>query len=355
MQTQPGDGVGDATEKRTANVMPPASVYNAIDDLWIVTSYFNPAGYQSRRCNYERFRQPISAGGLHLLTVECAFGDDCFTLPEGRDVIHVRCRDVMWQKERLVNLVIGRLPRACTKVAWVDADTLFAEPGWAVATSRLLDGNAVVQPYDTAWRLSKDWTPTGGDAEATRGFAAAQAADPDSLRSGDYQRHGETGLAWAARRSVLEDGGLYDACIIGGGDHVMAHVMCGDWDSVCIDRLIGLTTPQVEHLRRWGERFSRQVGGAMGVVPGAALHLWHGEWADRRYSARHRELAAFGFDPDRDLRIGASGCWEWASDKPQLHAWAAAYFAARREDGTPGDSDGRIVAAQDVPYVRPGY
>jgi hypothetical protein len=48
---------------------------------------------------------------------------------------------------------------------------------------------------------------------------------------------------------------------------------------------------------------------------------------------RHVELAAFEFDPDRDIRIGHSGALEWNSPKPQLHCWLRDYFARRMEDG----------------------
>lgn len=329
-----GHEVDDATDKTGAvKIVRPAAAYEAVGDLWVVTSYFNPVGYRSRLRNYEVFRDRIVASRLPLLTVECAFGDDAFALPPSPQVVRVRSRHVMWQKECLLNLAISCLPAHCTKVAWVDADTLFENPHWATETSRLLDRYPVVQPFDIAMRLLPGEYAPRADGDVWRGFAAAQSTDSESLRTGDYRRHGETGLAWAAQRAVLDDCGLYDACIIGGGDHVMAHAMCGDWGSVCIDRLIGRHTPQLAHMRRWGERMHARVRGAIAFVPGAALHLWHGEREGRRYSARHRELAEFGFDPERDLRRGESGCWEWASDKPEMHRWAAAYFAGRCEDG----------------------
>lgn len=332
--------MGEATDNtRPVNVVQPAAVYDAVDDLCIVTSYFNPVGYQSRSENYAIFRDRIVASRLPLLTIECAFGDDAFTLPPSPQVMQVRSGAVLWQKERLLNLAISCLPEHYTKVAWVDGDTLFENPRWAVETSRLLDSYPVVQPFQAATRLSPEHTPQAG-AELWCGFAAAQTIDPESLRTGDYHRHGETGLAWAAQRVVLTDCGLYDACIIGGADHVMAHAMCGDWDSVCIDRLIGLHTPQLAHVRRWGECIYARVRGRIGYVDGAAFHLWHGEREARRYTARHRELAAFGFDPDQDIRIGTSGCWEWASDKRAMHGWASEYFAARREDGAAAVPEG---------------
>jgi len=60
---------------------------------------------------------------------------------------------------------------------------------------------------------------------------------------------------------------------------------------------------------------------------------------------RNRVLAAFGFDPARDIRIGPSGCWEWASRKPELHRWAREYFYFRREDGSekPSTASGELT------------
>jgi hypothetical protein len=327
------DEVEDAMETSTVtDLVRPAGIYETADDLWIVTSYFNPAGYQSRRWNYEMFSAPMRASGLRLVTIECAFGSGAFELPAGPDVIQVRAPHAMWQKERLLNLAIARLPAACTKVAWVDCDVLFGNPSWAFEASRLLERCAVVQLFDRAFRLPRGATAGGGDVPAIRGFAEAPVAYRVAPDSEEYRFHGQPGLAWAARRSVLE-AGLYDACIIGGGDHVIAHGIFGESDASCIERLTGGGTGHMAHVHRWATALSQQVRGALGYVPGAVLHLWHGELSDRQYRTRHRELAAFGFDPETDLRLGDAGCWEWASAKPAMHAWVAAYFAARREDG----------------------
>src|SRR5262245_23844676 len=102
-----------------------ADSYLPADDLWIVTAYFNANGYRTKRQNYERFRERIERGGLHFLTVECAFGDQPFELEPSSQVLQVRGQDVMWQKERLLNTAIKSLPQQCRKVAWLDADILF--------------------------------------------------------------------------------------------------------------------------------------------------------------------------------------------------------------------------------------
>jgi hypothetical protein len=61
--------------------------------------------------------------------------------------------------------------------------------------------------------------------------------------------------------------------------------------------------------------------------------LWHGTIENRRYAQRNKELYRLGFDPKNDIRISSTGAWEWASEKPELHAWARRYFVERDEDG----------------------
>jgi len=321
-----------------ASDLRPAAVYDLAPDLWLVTAYFNPLGYVSRRRNYDLFREPIVRGGLNLVTIECAFGDDDFTLPPSPDVLPVRANDLLWQKERMLNLAVACLPPECAKVVWLDADLLFENPAWAVETSRALERHRVVQPFEVCIRMPARTMDYSGGGVVTRSFGAlcGDATPRRTLPAGGslggaMDEHGYTGFAWAARREVLARG-LYDACIIGGGDHAIAHAMRGDLTSPCIDVTFPTGTAHRRHFLNWAENFHPAVAGDIGCVAGTVLHLWHGARIHRRYTVRHKELARFDFDPATDLRIGEGGCWQWASAKPELHEWAAAYFAGRMED-----------------------
>lgn len=320
------------------NTLPPvepAPSYQPAFDLALVTCYFNSNGFQTKRRNFEHFAKPIRAAGMRLLVIECAFGDADFELPKSAEVVQLRARDVLWQKERLLNLAIARLPRSCTKVAWLDADVLFEHPNWACDASRLLDRHPVVQLFDRAIRLPLGHAAYIGEGDAWPGFAAVAAKDPQAMTFGDFAQHGHTGFAWAARRDLLNKHGLYDACVAGSGDHMMAHAFCGDWSSRCIDRIIGANNRHRDYFVRWCERVYCDVRASVGFVPGTLLHLWHGELADRRYVHRNRELAEMGFNPAADLRAAPSGCWEWSSPDGRLATWAKAYFSQRFEDGRP--------------------
>jgi hypothetical protein len=104
--------------------------------LWAVTSYFNPVGYRRRRENYRTFRERLAAP---LATVELSFNGRFELEPQDAEIlIQIRGRDVMWQKERLLNVAVKALPACCTQVAILDCDVVFLRPDWMEALSRRL-------------------------------------------------------------------------------------------------------------------------------------------------------------------------------------------------------------------------
>ncbi len=310
----------------------PARTYKYVDDVWIIASYFNFNSYESKQQNLSVFLKSLDQSGLNYLLVECAFKAEPFVLPRSLHTIHVRCHSVMWQKERLLNLAISRLPKSCTKVVWLDADILFQNPDWVKETSRLLDKHPVVQPYEKVIRLFRGTQNYTGKGDAYVSFASVLALRPGFFLSGNFDAHGHTGFAWAARRELLEKYSLYDYSISGGGDHLMAHGFCGDRSSPCVQRMVGRNTPYADSFSRWTKRVYGAVESDIGCVPGTILHLWHGQWVNRRYSERARELLKLNYDPSKDLRLGRNNVWEWTNKNRPLQAWASEYFTLRKED-----------------------
>jgi hypothetical protein len=298
----------------------------------VITCYFNPEGYRSKLRNYCLFRESLRVSGIPCLTIECLFPGRSSELP-GCDVYTVMARDTMWQKERLLNLATARLPESWRTVAWLDCDVLFENRNWAMDAVEQLDHHAAVQLFSEVVRLPKgeSWGRRG--EERWDAFAAIAKTHPNQLLWANFARHGHTGFAWAAHRDLLTRHGLYDGCITGSGDHMMAHAFAGDWTGDCIDRILGANHAHQTHFRNWAQGVYSSVRARVSYVPGALFHLWHGDYADRQYDMRNRELAFFNFDPGTDLRIGDGGCWEWATDDPTLRAWGTDYFVSRREDG----------------------
>ena len=313
------------------------------DRLWAITSYYNPVGYRMRRENYRRFRDSL---GVPLVAVELAYRDD-FELEDGdADIlIRLRGRDVMWQKERLLNVALKAVPSGCRKVAWVDADVIFARDDWAAAASDLLDRWPMVQLFEHVHYMPCGLSPerfAPDRAELNRQSvtsAAVGAADPGATLNAEspfFVGAYATGMAWAARRDLLDVHGFYDRCIVGSGDRAMVAAAWGAFDHVLTRFAMG--EAYARHFLAWAKRFRDDVGGRIAPLDGDVFHLWHGALGKRANSARHRELSSFGYDPFSDLALTPEGPWQWNSDKPAMHAYLRSYFASRQEDGAPASA-----------------
>ncbi len=336
------------SSKARPTIIRPAMRYTAPKDLWVVSTYFDSEGYSSKLRALRAYMATMERSGIPLLLVEGAFGKRPFLLPESDRVLHVRCPSILWQKERLLNIAIDHLPPSCMKVAWLDTDVFFENADWAVETASLLDEHPVVQPFDVALWLPKGTTAFRGKGLAWSGFAAASQRHPGLFLSGDFDRHGHSGYAWAARRELIAKHGLYDRSIVGSGDHLMAHVMMGDLWSPCVTNSVGAETAFRASLEDWGRPFHEDVRSDVGFISGALLHRWHGDRKKRRYYKRMVGLLARQYDPSLDVREAPSGALEWTEHGAALGRWMKDYFSGRKEDAKPGPAEkvlpGRIEA-----------
>lgn len=306
-----------------------------MSSFWAITSYFNPAGYRRRLRNYKIFRERLDVA---LVTVELSQSATFELAPGDADIlIQIRGGDVMWQKERLLNVALAHLPDECAYVAWIDCDLLFAREDWVSAAIRELEGTNLCQLYETACHLRPD-TPAGviGREFASvrehsigyatkRGLTTSAAATTDGV-PGTFKR----GLAWCARRELLNAHGFYDRSIIGNGDRLLAFAATGQLEDVIANLL--MSPAHAEDYRRWAAGF-RSDAGRLGCIGGDIFHLWHGDLRRRRYTARHQILRDFDYDPSADIALDGAGAWRWNSPKFEMHRRVSEYFNERREDG----------------------
>jgi hypothetical protein len=310
----------------------PAKRYARADDLWIIASYYNSNNYATKPQNFDKFIESIERSELNYLVVECVFGKQPFSLRKSPNILRVRTADVMWQKERLLNIALQNLPRRCKKIAWVDCDVLFENADWAREASARLEHSKVVQPFKEAIRLPKGVGEYDGAGERYFSFGYVLKNNPYIVSEGKFELHGHTGFAWAARRSIFAEHGFYDACIAGSGDHLMAHSFVGDWSTQCAGRIFGNNQHFRRHYVDWSERIYPSIRSELSYVDGALLHLWHGEVENRKYAIREKTLEKHLFNPAADLRLNEIGCWEWDHNNQELKEWAKEYFVLRRED-----------------------
>lgn len=311
---------------------------NANDCLWAITCYYNPLEYRRRLANYRAFRSRLA---VPLIALELAGGHDWHLRPDDADVlIQLRGDDTIWQKERLLNIALEQISSKCQYVAWLDCDVVFPSDRWIARTCELLERHKLVQLFEDVYDLPADCEPDDGGLESSR-FAAHSIAckvargtvhDDDFRTAGSrYLRGTACGVAWAGHREVLQRHGLYDACILGGGDRAIVCAAYGRFD----DGITALkfNSKRGEHYRHWARPFYETVAGNVGYVDETVYHLWHGKYDDRGPGTRELKFAKFAFDPFRDVELDQSRCWRWNSEKPDMHAFVKGYFQSRKEDG----------------------
>jgi hypothetical protein len=317
---------------------PPRNLTQLPGTLWAIAAWFNPVGYQIKRDNFRIFRTRLRSQGVPLMVVELAIGTAPFELDhdDADHLVQLRGAEILWHKERLINLGLKQLSPSCDKVVWLDADVLFERDDWPTATSRLLEEYVVVQPFSMSVRLKRgetwmhntDYLPVGSSEHEVLHSLAFGVSVKGYTALSRYLVAGHSGYAWAARRSLLDQHGLYDANIFGNGDLNMAHAMFGPHHI----REGHLSSRAGEHIRAWAQRFHADVDSSVGFLDGWVQHLWHGDKANRRYETRLEHLPEVDFDPASDLTIEPSGVYRFARSGP-LAEWSRAYFRDRREDG----------------------
>lgn len=317
-----------------------------VERMCVITCFYNPARYSNRLPLYRKFRTHLRPD-LLLVTVECATGDAPFELDDRDADIVIRVRgDVMWQKERLLNLALGLTPKSYDIVAWFDCDVVMESLDWPDAVFRTLETNDIVQLFShVSWR---------GPCEAD---AAAYDLGPEVAKwtsvmfehctgnlgdkfyeawtkPGNIEQPIADGYAWAARREVLDRFGFYDGCIIGAGTRPFALVAMGRADA--LKRTPWMNERQLNHLSRWVDSTTNTPQLRSTFLPGVVNHLWHGPVAARQYATREWESKASGFDPATDIVVNDSGAWVWAARRDYLSVLVYEFFRTRSEGSVPG-------------------
>lgn len=310
--------------------------------IWGITTFFNPADYVNKLENYKKFRRSLKQQGLKLLTIELAFFNKEFKLTKNDADILIQVRgdekNIIWQKEALLNLGIKKLPDGCDKIVWLDCDIIFENDNWIKETSESLEKYKIIQPFSWSFRLVKNNKRKSfketklGEKNGERLYGVVYGAltkGKNVLHWGYYEDHGHTGFAWAARKEIFDKIGFYDRALLYSGDLLMA---------------MGFYGVKAFHMRMnenlyndyaiWADKIEKNIAGSISCTPGNVLHLWHGSFSNKCYHHGYYDiLVKNNFDPRKDIKKNEKGILEWSSGKPRLHKCVREYFFIRREEG----------------------
>lgn len=331
-------------------------------DFWAITAYFNPARWATRLANYRLFRQALN---IPLITVEWS-PDGSFQLKKDDAdlLVQVQGGDLMWQKERLLHQAFNLLPQNAKYVAWLDCDLIFADEGWVDEAREALDHALVVQPYRDVIYLDNPASHLLGSG-ASISFLFANRADLPVRHSfaslyEKYSAHIEAidldtrfkrenpfecysvmqrpayGHAWAGRVEEFRRVGLFDRCVLGGGDLFFCYGVIGKSHSLISNHLeIGWDYyTGGEGYRRWSENASRYCGGKLTSTSNTLLHLFHGTLGNRQYKSRIDGLKPFQLDLDNDIKALEGQPWSWARERKKLNEYFMRYMKNRNEDAS---------------------
>lgn len=304
--------------------------------LDVVAVYANPMRWRNRAYTHAIFEQQMLDSGVRLTTVECAYGERPFELPDHPHInrVRVRAKTLVWNKECLINIGITRLPADWRYVGWIDADLIFRKAHWASEAVHALQQYDIIQPWSDAYDLG----PNGEHLQAHRSFCrqywhgepvCSEGPGWWTFDRGPYH-YAHPGYAWCATRQAIDWlGGLIETGALGSGDHHMALAMVGK-----ARRSVpgGMSDSYLAPLLRFEQRALHHINKNIGFLWGTVEHLWHGRKADRRYVDRWQILTRHKFCPDRDLKRNSFGVLELAGGNADFARAVDHYFRQRCED-----------------------
>ena len=302
---------------------------NQSDKLAVVTSFFNPANYDNIKLNYQKFKSGIQEAGVDLFTVELVFGGHDFFTEESEFNLHIRGGDnnIMWQKERLLNLLIDKIPNEYNNIAWIDCDVIFENTDWVDNINTKLKDYKFLQLFESAKFYDANNTinrVSDGIVKHLHDIRTTSKVDFNPLGGGT------PGLAWAIRRESFNKVKLVDNQILGGGDSIMLLASIGFFGDHFIYKR--MNEQWLSQTLLWGEKFYNEIQSSVFYIPGTVYHLYHGANVNRNYNHRSEYLANYSYDPRTDISLNDDNIWEWSNDKPILHDKVKNYFFEREED-----------------------
>jgi hypothetical protein len=293
---------------------------NDLNDLAIITTYFNYCNYKSLRNNYDRFCKQIDSFGLHLHTFEIAYLDTNFY---SDSPYKFRTNSVLWHKENLINIAAQILPDKYKYIAWIDADIEFTDIKHFYELRGKLENYPLVQLFNKVVRQDYRGLPNLVGSSYPYWVENKDKSNSKSLAMCT------SGYAWGAQRELVKDFGIYDLDVLGVGDILLPLAAYGWWNDDAIK-----TYPEdvQKQILVWGKEFWLNVQGSVGYIDRPIQHWWHGDETARNYDTKKFILYLYDFNPNIDIVKNDLGLLEWTGYNPLLEEAVKKYFISRKED-----------------------
>jgi hypothetical protein len=279
-------------------------------NTWVVCCLFNFTGSKFRLYNYNAFRRQLKKHKVKILTVEFSPKEEYELNYNDADIlIQLSDGDLMWQKERLLNIGIDRLPTDTDNVIIIDTDVIFGQRDIIQRIEKKLKKYQVVQCFE----YKRDLNPLldltkfdffNVDQSLSQNFYDNSAYKQDSEKASiirNFQRCGQFngifGYAWAFNYKIIKKIKLFEDNIVGGGDRTMAAAFLRQ------DLLYHFPGTNKQPFEDYCKLVKKNIKRKeVGYLKDTTIYvLYHGEIKKRYYNERHNILKMYEFDAAKDL------------------------------------------------------
>lgn len=238
------------------------------DDLVIGFVFFNITPSKRLLMNYLYTTNKLKLANIPYYTLEVVYNK-----PEIPEAIHIECKSIMFQKERLCYVLEKHIPEKYTKILFLDCDIIFDNPNWYDDVSNLLETHNVVHPFTTANWLDIKYT----NILQKKDTILLNNKIPLDI-SNIYDYH--PGFGWAFQRNWFNQIGFFQYSIIGGGDR----------NSVCGWLKLSYKNDLYNSIIEEYNKFLNYQKPLIEHINGNIYHLYHGSLKNRQYKERFKIL-----------------------------------------------------------------
>jgi hypothetical protein len=309
-------------ERKEDGILQEASSKKVIEDMAVITCFFNWGNFNTPCRNLHRFLRQAKIDQIPVYGAEISL-DGNFTTAGDPNWIHISAtkENICFQKEACLNLVEKIVPDKYKKLAWIDCDFVFSNKNWYRDASDKLNRYKLVQLFS--------YYIAGNE----RGEIIRESKS--LMFSGGPQKHathaGPPGCAWAAQRSMWKEAdGLYPYAILGGGDSLF---ICTIFDMLNPDTIPAYKySKDTTKYKKW--KYSIQAyanENDVSYIDGEIIHDWHGDMKSRNYDKRYEIIKNMDFE--NCIEMDSSGIVKIVNVNESVYDDLLNYFKTRNEDG----------------------